>query len=106
MQSLRLSAVSFKSHSITAILHIISSLPVPFPQIQKAISESYAEYMAGRSYVYNVARNLDLSSSGNGLDADGTPHATLVFPFLSLVCFALLRLEPLLPFVLSRSASL
>jgi len=29
-------------------------------QIQKSISESYAEYMAGRSYVYNVARNLDL----------------------------------------------
>jgi hypothetical protein len=24
-------------------------------QIQKAISESYAEYMAGRAYVYNVA---------------------------------------------------
>lgn len=42
-----------------------------FGQIQKAISESYAEYMAGRSYVYNVARQLDLSSYGNGLDADG-----------------------------------
>ena len=41
------------------------------PQIQKAIAESYAEYMAGRSYVYNVARSLDLSSYGNGLDADG-----------------------------------
>ena len=27
--------------------------------------------MAGRSYVYNVAANLDLSSYGNGLDADG-----------------------------------
>ena len=32
---------------------------------------AYAEYMAGRSYVYNVARMLDLSSFGNGLDADG-----------------------------------
>jgi isovaleryl-CoA dehydrogenase len=42
-----------------------------FGQIQKAISESYAEYMAGRAYVYNVARHLDLSSYGNGLDADG-----------------------------------
>eukprot|EP01038_Epipyxis_sp_PR26KG_P009786 gene9786-13165_t len=42
-----------------------------FGQIQKAISESYAEYMAGRSYVYNVARQLDLNSTGNGLDADG-----------------------------------
>jgi hypothetical protein len=30
-------------------------------QIQKAISESYAEFMAGRSYVYNVARQLDLT---------------------------------------------
>lgn len=41
-----------------------------FGQIQKMISESYAEYMAGRSYVYNVARRLDLSSLGNGLEAD------------------------------------
>ena len=40
-------------------------------QIQKAIAESYAEYMAGRSYVYNVAQNIDLKSYGNGLDADG-----------------------------------
>lgn len=42
-----------------------------FGQIQKAISESYCEYMAGRSYVYNVARQIDLASYGNGLDADG-----------------------------------
>lgn len=42
-----------------------------FGQIQKAIAESYAEYMAARSYVYNVAANLDLGSYGNGLDADG-----------------------------------
>lgn len=42
-----------------------------YGQIQKAIAESYAEYMAGRSYVYNVARHLDLKSYGNGLDADG-----------------------------------
>ena len=42
-----------------------------YGQIQKIISESYADYMAGRSYVYNVARHLDLSSYGNGLDADG-----------------------------------
>ena len=26
---------------------------------------------AGRSYVYNVARDLQLDSVGNGLDADG-----------------------------------
>lgn len=42
-----------------------------FGQIQKAIAESYAEYMAARSYVYNIAYNLDLNSYGNGLDADG-----------------------------------
>jgi len=42
-----------------------------YGQIQKSISESYADYMAGRSYVYNVARKLDLKSYGNGLDADG-----------------------------------
>ena len=28
--------------------------------------------MAGKHYVYGVAANLDLSSVGNGLDADGT----------------------------------
>jgi isovaleryl-CoA dehydrogenase len=42
-----------------------------FGQIQQMIAESYAEYMAGRSYVYNVANQLDLSTYGNGLDADG-----------------------------------
>lgn len=42
--------------------------------------------MAGRSYVYNVARNLDLSSSGNGLDADGNPPACLVMPCHKLSC--------------------
>lgn len=43
-----------------------------FGQIQAAIATSYAEYMAGRSYVYAVANRLDLRSHGNGLDADGT----------------------------------
>jgi isovaleryl-CoA dehydrogenase len=42
-----------------------------FGQIQKHIAESYAEYMAGRCYVYALANQLDLTSSGNGLDADG-----------------------------------
>jgi isovaleryl-CoA dehydrogenase len=42
-----------------------------FGQIQSMIAESYAEYMAGRSYVYQIAKDLDLSSTGNGLDADG-----------------------------------
>ncbi|CAM9819779.1 unnamed protein product [Ectocarpus sp. 6 AP-2014] len=43
-----------------------------FGQIQKHIADSYAEYMAGKHYLYAVAANLDLSSTGNGLDADGT----------------------------------
>lgn len=42
-----------------------------FGQTQKAIAESYAEYAAGRAYVYNISRQLNLSSYGNGLDADG-----------------------------------
>lgn len=42
-----------------------------FGQIQKSIAESYAEYMAGKSYLYMVANSLDLQTTGNGLDADG-----------------------------------
>lgn len=42
-----------------------------FGQIQKHVAESYAEYMAGRCYVYALANQLDLNSYGNGLDADG-----------------------------------
>lgn len=42
-----------------------------FGQVQRFIAESYAEYMAGRSYVYQTAAELDLDSVGNGLDADG-----------------------------------
>lgn len=43
-----------------------------YGQIQKMIAESYAEYMAGRSYIYQVANNLDLDAYGQGLDGDGT----------------------------------
>jgi isovaleryl-CoA dehydrogenase len=42
-----------------------------FGQVQKHISESYAEYMAGKCYLYAMANGLDLSTYGNGLDADG-----------------------------------
>jgi len=42
-----------------------------FGQLQRFIGESYAEYMAGRAYVYNTAANLKLDSVGEGLDADG-----------------------------------
>ena len=43
-----------------------------FGQIQRLVADSYAEFMAGRSYLYGVANGLDLSTYGNGLDADGT----------------------------------
>jgi len=42
-----------------------------FGQMQRFIAESYAEYMAGRAYVYNTSSNLKLDSYGDGLDADG-----------------------------------
>jgi isovaleryl-CoA dehydrogenase len=42
-----------------------------FGQIQRHIAESYAEYMAGRSYVYQVAAALPLDSAGNRIDSDG-----------------------------------
>lgn len=42
-----------------------------FGQIQRHISESYAEYQAARAYVYNTARGLTPSGSGQRLDSDG-----------------------------------
>ncbi len=45
-------------------------------QIQRHIAESYAEYKACRCYVYETARKLDLGSSGNRVDADGTKLLT------------------------------
>jgi isovaleryl-CoA dehydrogenase len=41
-------------------------------QIQRYISESYADYMAGRSYVYQVADQMTLDEFGHRLEADGT----------------------------------
>ena len=42
-----------------------------FGQIQRHIADSYAEYMAGRAYVYATAARLDLGSAGNRIDSDG-----------------------------------
>jgi isovaleryl-CoA dehydrogenase len=42
-----------------------------FGQIQRHIAEGYARFMAGRSYVYQVAASHDLSRSGTRLDSDG-----------------------------------
>ena len=41
----------------------------------------------GRSYLYNVAGNLDLSSYGNGLDADG----------VKLYCAKVMHVQYLMP---------
>ena len=42
-----------------------------FGQVQKFIGESYADYMAARTYVYNTARQMNLDESGQRLDSDG-----------------------------------
>lgn len=42
-----------------------------YGQIQAQIADSYADYMAGRSYVYHVASRLTLDSHGNRVDSDG-----------------------------------
>jgi isovaleryl-CoA dehydrogenase len=42
-----------------------------FGQIQTHIAQSYAEYMAARSYVYNVARSMNLNKPGHRIDTDG-----------------------------------
>ncbi len=42
-----------------------------FGQIQRHIGESYAEMMAARTYVYNTARQMNLTREGNRLDSDG-----------------------------------
>ncbi|MCG8587886.1 MAG: acyl-CoA dehydrogenase family protein [Proteobacteria bacterium] len=41
-------------------------------QIQRYIAETYAEYRAARTYVYDTARRLDLGRTGQRVDADGT----------------------------------
>ncbi len=50
---------------------VFGELLQSFGQIQRHIAESYAEFMAGRCYVYNVAYNLKLEASVNRIDTDG-----------------------------------
>lgn len=50
-----------------------------FGQIQRHIAESFAEYQACRSYVYDVARRIDLNKAGNRLDSDGVKLITSTF---------------------------
>lgn len=47
-----------------------------FGQIQRHIAESFAEYRACRTYVYETARRMDLNSAGNRLDSDGAKLIT------------------------------
>jgi len=42
-----------------------------FGQIQRYISDSYAEFMASRTYVYNVARQMSLHEGKQRVDSDG-----------------------------------
>jgi isovaleryl-CoA dehydrogenase len=39
-------------------------------QIQRYIAESFAEYRAARTFVYDVARRMDLTATGQRVDAD------------------------------------
>jgi isovaleryl-CoA dehydrogenase len=41
-------------------------------QIQRYIAESYAEYRAARTLVYDVARRMDLNETGQRVDADAS----------------------------------
>lgn len=47
-----------------------------FGQIQRHIAESYAEYRACASYVYDTARRMKLDAAGNRLDSDGVKLVT------------------------------
>jgi isovaleryl-CoA dehydrogenase len=42
-----------------------------FGQIQRYIAQSYAEYMAGRTYTYYTASTMSLDTPGHRLDSDG-----------------------------------
>jgi isovaleryl-CoA dehydrogenase len=52
-------------------------------QIQRHIADSYADFAAGRAYVYATAQRMDLARAGGRLDSDGVklycaPMATAV----------------------------
>ena len=41
-----------------------------FGQIQRHIAESYAEFLAGRAMVYDIARRIDLGAPGHRMETD------------------------------------
>ena len=61
-----------RSHEPIRIRTAILGRPIrSFGQIQRHIAESYAEYMAGRAYVYDTAQRLENSGGNTRLDSDG-----------------------------------
>ena len=48
-----------------------------FGQIQRHIADSYAQWRAARSYVYDFARRMDLNQAGNRVDSDGVNCGSL-----------------------------
>ena len=42
-----------------------------FGQIQRYIADSYAQYMASRTYLYHTAGIMDLDTPGHRVDSDG-----------------------------------
>ena len=42
-----------------------------FGQVQRYIADSYAQYMAARTYVYHTATRMNLDSPGQRIDSDG-----------------------------------
>jgi isovaleryl-CoA dehydrogenase len=42
-----------------------------FGQVQRHIADSYSQWRAARSYVYDVARRMSLERAGNRVDSDG-----------------------------------
>ncbi len=42
-----------------------------FGQVQRYIADSYAQYMAARTYVYHTATRMSLDSPGQRIDSDG-----------------------------------
>ena len=47
-----------------------------FGQIQKYLAESYAEFQMCRTYIYSIARNLDLNKGGQRLESDSAKLIT------------------------------
>jgi isovaleryl-CoA dehydrogenase len=65
----RRSLDEMKNYSLTRTAFTNSI--IQYGQIQKMIADSYVEYMAGKSYLYNTAQCININTSGNTMDSDG-----------------------------------